>query len=208
MVSTDREAIVAKKMTGLVVALALTAAACGGGAETVGVASLDTDAIEVIEVAVAADIDSEEAMLAFTACLREEGMEIEDPEFDEDGDFRFRPADASGEGDFDREAFEVARTVCDEYLEGSTIGFQQEDRSEMDDMLFEYAACMRDNGYDMADPDVSTSTEPGQGGGEDGKSSPFGDIDKEDPAFQSANEVCQEITGGLPTGGGSGVGGG
>lgn len=196
-----------RTITGIILAMALLAAACGSDTTVAGVASLEADAtFEVIEVAPDSEVDAEEAMLAYTECLRDEGMDVEDPEFDEDGSFRFRPVAADG-GELDREVFQEARVVCDVHLEGVAVGFDQEDRSEIEDTLVAYAACMRDNGYDMADPDLSRERGvPGEG--ESGGGKPFGDIDREDPAFQAADEVCRDITADGPLAGGSTRGGG
>jgi hypothetical protein len=48
---------------------------------------------------------------------------------------------------------------------------------------------MRENGYDMPDPDFSGNGHSGAG--------PFGDaIDIDDPAFQAAARLCEGIIGG------------
>ena len=48
-------------------------------------------------------------------------------------------------------------------LEGVTLGRQQRDLTEFQDTFLEFASCMRDNGYDMPDPDFSNFGQPGQG---------------------------------------------
>jgi hypothetical protein len=67
---------------------------------------------------------------------------------------------------------------------------------------------MRDNGYDMDDPDFS-SFGPGAEGepAEGARVGPFGEIDQDDPDFVAANEACGEILGGLPRVPGQGRGG-
>ena len=201
-----------RTITGIILAMALIAAACGSDTTVAGVASLEADtAFEVIEVAPDAAVDAEEAMLAYTECLREEGMDVEDPEFDEDGSFRFRPVAADG-GELDMGIFQEARVVCEDHLEGVAIGFDQEDHSEIEDTLFAYAACIRDNGYDIADPDFSRERGvPGEGVLGENESSgggPFADLDREDPAFQTADEACRDITADGPLAGGLARGGG
>lgn len=74
---------------------------------------------------------------------------------------------------------------------------------DRDDALLAYAQCMRENGYPMDDPDLSRSG-PGSGGA-------FGDLDRDDPKFQEADDVCRPETlgdGGFGGGGGGGMGGG
>jgi len=195
----------------LFASVALAAAACGGSADAAaGVASLDDTAqANVVESAAVPEMTQEEALLAFTACMRENGIDIDDPTVDADGNLRIgRPnAGAGAEGaDPDRlrdEEFRTAREDCGELLQGVALGFQQTDRTEFDDQLLEFAACMRDNGVDMPDPDF-TEFGPGLGapGEGEGRGGPFGDIDRSDPDFQAAQEACQDILAGFGSGGG------
>jgi hypothetical protein len=185
----------------------LLATACGSGFSDAGLASLDQEAasgdqgiasLDGSEEAAPSDdaggaeVDAEEAMLAFTECLRSEGIDVQDPEFDEDGNFRFRSI-REGVVDLDPEAFREAREACAEELEGVATRFRDVDRTEVEDRLFEYADCMRQNGYEMPDPDFGEfGGGPGTGDGE-GPRGPFGDIDREDPQFQAAAEACSHI---------------
>jgi hypothetical protein len=200
----------------LMVASTIVVAACSGGDSTDGVASLENidspTNLQAEESSIDDDVDVEQAMLDFTQCLRDEGMDIEDPEVDADGQFGFR-AMAESAGDVDRQELREAFETCQSELEGITLRGAGIDRTAIQDTLIEYAACMRDNGYDMEDPDLS-SFGPGGGGGEGQPGEgggPFGDIDPDDPNFVAANEVCQDIfTTGLPRflgGGGQGPGG-
>jgi hypothetical protein len=101
---------------------------------------------------------------------------------------------------------DAAREVCDDELQGVVIGFRDRDRTSEQDVFLEYAICMRENGFDMPDPDFS-NTGPGSEGGGRG---PFGVVDREDPAFASAMEVCGELLSGFgPNGDGPpGIGSG
>lgn len=183
----------------LPVVLALVATACGGsaGADD-GVASLDASAvIDAGATTAAPEPSQEEALLAFTACLRDQGIDVPDPTMDAAGNLRLaRPDTAPGDPGFDRETFRAAREACAEHLQDVTLGFRGEDRTEIEDQLLEFAACVRDNGYDMPDPDFSA--EPGQGGG----GGPFGQIDREDPVFQAAQAACADVLPGIGRGGG------
>ena len=150
-------------------------------------------------------------MLSLAACLRDEGLDIEDPTVDADGNVQFGGFRGQVDGDgvpIDRETIAAAMEACESELEGVALGFGDGgfDLTELQDTLVEYAACMRDNGYDMDDPDLSAfgpgaGGEPGQGAGR-----PFGEIDLDDPDFVAANEVCDEILGGVPGVGGRGFG--
>lgn len=187
-----------KTLTLAFVAMCLVLAACSSGTST-GVASL-SDAVDLERPSEIEDTEptsDEDALLEFASCMRENGIEdFEDPQINADGSIEFR-APAGDAGTIDRELLTVARDACSQHLEGLSIGPGNIDRSEIEDLFVEFASCMRENGYDMPDPDFSG--EPRQGGG------PFTEIDPNDPAFQSAMEACEEIFAGslrLPAQGG------
>ncbi len=194
-----------KRILLLVAVLALVATACGGTADAdEGVASLDSSqSLEASDLTVAPQVNEEEALLAFTQCLRDNGVDVTDPTVDAAGNLRLsRPNDAAGQSQDAREEFRAAREACGELLEGVTLGFQDVDQTELEDRLLEFAACMRENGYeDMPDPDLSDFGTLGQGGG-----GPFGQFDRDDPAFQEAQEQCQEVLAGFGPGPGGGRG--
>ena len=199
----------------------LIAGACGGSSseEGEGVASL-SGAVDDEIVAIpapdgdVAEISAEDALLAFTACMRANGVEIEDPIVDADGavTFAFRGGTGPGDAGFDRETAQAAREECSDLIEGVTLGLGRGDFTEIQDNLFEFAACMRDNGYEMNDPDFSNFGPGGGGGGGGGGEAtfagPFGEIDPDDPAFVSASEACSDILAGFGPGGGRVTGGG
>ena len=189
-----------------IVAFALLVAACSSS-DGEGVASLsDTETTIVQETADDSSADDEEILLEFAACMRDNGAEdFEDPTINADGVPEFNLRGAGGEPD--REAMEVAFEACREQLEGLAFGRGGIDITEVTDALVEFASCMRENGYDMPDPDLSIFGNPGEGGG-----GPFGgNLDPTDPDFISAMEECEGIFENLPFvggGGGSGRGSG
>ena len=194
-------------------AFALLVTACGGSGDAAdGVATLESPDGEMLlqdaTPGVVEDVDAEEAMMALAACLREQGLDIEDPTVDADGNVQFgafRGGGEDGEPVADREEMRAAMEVCQTELDGVALGFggrQDLDQTEMQDTMLEWAACMRDNGYDVADPDLSSlGGEPGAG---DGGGGPFADIDPDDPDFIAAQEACGDIFGGLPVPGAGG----
>lgn len=198
------------RFVALLAAFGLLGAACGGGSVSGdAVASLDDTTGGSTTTTLA--IDTEQVMLEYTQCLRDSGIDIEDPTVDANGNLRFaRPSNLE---DADRETLQEARTACAPILEGIALGLRQEDRTQIEDTIYEYAACMRENGYDMPDPDFSSLGTPGAGGGEGQPRGPFGSIDPSDPDFIDANEVCQSVFADLPgflggARGGPGAGGG
>lgn len=199
-------------------ALFLVAAACGGGDDgaSEGVASLSGASDDEVVAAPLAggesvELTEEEALLTFTACMRDFGIEIEDPTVDAEGNFEFNFRSGAGPQDenFDRDAAQAAREECFGVLEGVTLGFGGEDLTEIQDTLLVYAECVRENGYDIDDPDFSNF---GPGGGDGGQGQdgqfqgPFGVIDPQDPDFIAADEICSEILAGFGPRGGPGGG--
>jgi hypothetical protein len=192
----------------IVVALAVVTAACSGDNGTQVASLADAETLSTIAsegTDDTADVSEEEAILAFSACMRANGIsDFEDPEFDANGGIVFGFRGRVGDGEVDQEAMRQAMDACREHLDGLAFGPGTGDRSEIEDTMYEFAACMRDNGYDMPDPEFGT---PGEGDGQGG--GPFADIDPEDPSYQAAFEICQDVFGGsirLPGAGGPGGG--
>ena len=198
------------KLVLVMAALAMVLAACGTGSPSSAeeVASLesggDAEGALVAPGEGEEPVDREEALLAFAACMRDNGVEMADPTVDANGNVQLARPGQPGEEveEFDREEVEAAREACGEVLDGARLGFEGTDIVELEDTMIEYAQCMRDNGYDMPDPDFS-SFGPGAGGdGEPGQGGPFGALDREDPDFIAAQEACEEILAGFGPGGG------
>lgn len=169
-----------------VVAGAMLLSACGGDDDAAdGVASLD----EVTTTTMAATdrvSDNEQAVLAFTACLRENGLDdLPDPRMDENGNVDLESF-LEIATQVDPDDADVAVQACADLLDDIELGFDQIDFTGLQDTLVEFSACMRDNGFDLPDPDFSNLANL-QGDG------PFGPIDVDDPAFQAALESCDQI---------------
>jgi hypothetical protein len=153
----------------------------------------------------------EEALLAFTECLREQGLEVDDPDFDGTGGFGIAIGGGGGgepgAGGPDAET-RAAMEICQPLMADVRGQFQDLDTSELEDQLYAFAECMRDEGIDWPDPDL-TAFAPGGGAdgpptqgtelgdGPTGGGGPFGggDVDMEDPLVQAALEVCQSDLG-------------
>ena len=144
------------------------------------------------------DLTDEERLLRFADCMRDNGVDFPDPTVDADGSVQFGFRPGAGGGDELRELgrdpdLPTAREACEGLLEGLSFGpgSGNFDTTELQDTLLEFAQCMRDNGVDMGDPDLSNF---GPGGGDDGPGGgPFGGaIDFGDPDVVAALEVCQE----------------
>jgi hypothetical protein len=183
---------------GLILVFALVAAGCSGDDETSQVASLETGTADTSQDAEATEADrvadDEAAILAFTQCLRDQGIEIDDPTVDADGNLQLPPIGLTSESDgTDPEeaiaAFADILASCEEHLEGITPTLSGHDTTEFEDAVLEYAQCMRSHGIDMPDPDFSP----------DGGIIDLGSGDGE--AFEAADAECRPLLARLGLGG-------
>ena len=74
--------------------------------------------------------------------------------------------------------------------------------SSAEDIVLAYTQCLRDEGFDVPDPDFGAG--PGEGGGPAAFADQLRDagIDPDDPAYQAAVEECQSILQGIQQQGG------
>jgi hypothetical protein len=174
----------------LLLVLGLVTAACSGGAEDGSVASLGTDAgVTKVQSAETESIPGEEAVLAFVACLRDEGLDIDDPDIDAEGNLLAPSMHSIAAETLDMAAVHSAFDACRGFLDNVAFSLSSEDLTGREDELLAFAACMREYGYDMPDPDLSGDGHSGAG--------PFGDaIDTDDPDFLEAAKSCEGIVGG------------
>lgn len=177
-------------LVSFVLVLALVAGACSESGDSTKIASLETDLVDTSEDE--GDVDpiaeSEAAMLAFTQCLRDQGIEVDDPTMDADGNMQLPPIniempDVVADPDElpDVTEFEDMIAPCEAHLEGIVATFSSADTTEIEDMLLAYAECMRENGVDMPDPDFSS------GGGVIDLGAIGGD------EFEAAEAVCSPL---------------
>ena len=185
-------------MLGGALAISLLLAACGDSDS--GVASLETtdSGGEATSETVAA-ADSEEELLAFVECMRQEGIDLPDPTVDAEGNLTLGggpgarnngDGEGPGGGGVDAEAFQAASDACGGVPESVTAGFSDADLTEFEDNLLEFTQCLRDGGLDVDDPDLSglgSGEGPGAGGG------PFAELDLDDPEVSAVFEDCQAL---------------
>ncbi len=116
----------------------------------------------------------------FAECLRENGLEVPDPD-PETGSIEFEEVVADQGRDALMEAFEACRDLApDQYSE------QQEPTEEQLDAMQKFAECMRAEGVDVPDPGP-------EGFGPDA-------IDLNDPAVEDAMAVCEDELGSMGRG--------
>jgi hypothetical protein len=162
----------------------MTLSACGGttsatdassgGASADEVASLGTDSVPDADDA-ASTLDADEAALEFSACLRDQGLDVPDIGVDADGNVQVR--DALDAVDPTDGTFRDAMEACGDILAdtgfgggagGPGGGFR--DNVELQDALVELTDCMRDQGFEEA----TELTFGPPGGGEPGDGPPAG----------------------------------
>jgi hypothetical protein len=137
-------------------------------------------------------MDPQEAALAYTECMREHGIDMPDPEFDENGGAMVQTV-GEGSNPADQEELREAEEACSPIMENavSEVEIDPEQEAEMREQMLEYAQCMREHGIDMPDPEF---TENGgvtlEIGGPDGP-----EFSEEE--FNEANEACGQGEGGM-----------
>ena len=194
----------------LALAMAIGVAACGGAASNDGgVVSLASPSGSPGESAApAAPVDPEEAMLAFTKCMKEHGVDIQVAQIVDgssggvqvgggpDAGTEVQPVQP-GNGEFDPKVMEEADKACRDLLPASGMG---DPNATMDpaqaDQILKFAQCMRDHDVDFPDPQFSGNSVTIQMGG-DGE----GAIDPDSKVYQDARAACgEEMPGGAPFG--------
>lgn len=217
--NTSRDAL--RLLPLLVVVVLLAACSGGNAAANDGLATLEEPSQSgegATTTTAPTQADVEEAALAFSQCMRDEGIsDFPDPQFSEGGGgvILSSPDGEDGGIDFESDEVEAAFEVCGEMLERAAFGPDggNFDETEIQDNLLAMAECLRDQGLDVDDPDLSNfgpiaggSPPEGSEGGTEGPEvrtfSIFEDLDLEDPVVQEAMETCQEEVGVGPGSGG------
>ena len=173
-----------------VLSMLLLLSACGAGA---GVATLTGgDDSTPSPTASPSTQDPEEALLAFTECMRENGIDLPDPVFRDAGGGGAQGGDvaeavpgAALPFDPNSDEFRAAQGACEQHLEGLGAlepGEAPELSAEEEEAFLAFAECMRERGIDMPDPgNGGIVVRPGS---ED-------DFDPMSEDFQAAEEECR-----------------
>jgi hypothetical protein len=150
----------------------------------------------------------EDAQVEFAECMRENGIDLPDPETSEGGEggggFRIE----AGEADFDpnSDEFQAAQEKCEPLIEDAVPEGERPDPAEIRDQLHQMTECLRDKGYDVPEPQIEIlGEEDGDGPQTQRIGPPAGSADemeelRDDPEFRQAQEDCSEEAG-LPEGG-------
>jgi hypothetical protein len=154
------------------VALALVAAGCGSSTAASGETTTTSD---------------EDAPIEWARCMRENGVDVPDPQVDDEGRVRVqvgsrgvRPDDAK---------VQAAMRECGNLLRAFRSGGKEpsaEDRARFQEQALKFARCMREHGIDMPDPKFDGSGGFMQVGPPPGSN-------RDSATFRNASEACREL---------------
>jgi hypothetical protein len=194
-------------MGGVVVAVALGVllAACGGGGGGGRVASAGGKSASQSnndDNDKASKAETEEAFRKFARCMREHGLDVSDPQFDEGGGSVVFGGSAQGgeQAPPDQQKFDQANKECRHFIKGvvneSGRKPDPKEQKKIQGQALAFAKCMREHGIDLPDPKFDDGRVQQQLGGGD----------PNDPTFKQAQKVCAKKAG-LPKPGKKGPGG-
>ena len=178
----------------LLIVLVVALAACSGGATgNNGVATLNS-ADPGASAAPSASINPQDALLAYARCMREHGIDMPDPQFDQtNGKFQVQIG-ANGAKPTDKQKVDAAQQACQHFMDGVAFGPGKggEIDQETQEALLAFAKCMREHGIDFPDPQFEDGGMVRVGGGD----TPA--FDPNSKKFQDAQEACRSL---MPGGG-------
>ena len=192
------------------VAVVALVSACSGAANGPGVATLDDPSASGSPGAspAASALTPQDAALAYARCMRENGVDMPDPQVTTGSGGEVK-IDQQGGAPVSKEKMNAADMVCRHFMaEAAPNGQGPAMSAEDQDKVLAFAKCMREHGIDMPDPDFTGGgfAIRVNGGSESGGTGP-----KEDPAFKTAEAACSSLlpgkmgTGGTDSNGGPGT---
>jgi hypothetical protein len=157
----------------LLAALAATASlvACGGEESQPASSGNDRQA------------QNRKAMLDLARCMRENGVNMPDPQFEPGGRVRMM----MGARDTDPATMRKAEQACSQYREAiKPPEMSAAQREEFRKAALEHARCMREQGSDFPDPEFD------ENGGAQVRIGRGSGIDPESAEFRKAQEACRD----------------
>jgi hypothetical protein len=207
----------ARRTAAALAAIVVLVAACGGDSDddAEGVASIAAQSNAVTVSGSPEDTagTGEDALIAYTECMRTEGIDMPDPQFDADGNLVNGIFD---EVDTESDEYQAAQDVCGGLLDSAVQELGEEvDTAALQDAMLAFSDCLRGEGLDVGDipvdgdtgGDSNQGTGAGQGGsagnpaagsgpgdvlgeGPEATAEVFG-LDPDDPAVIAGIETCQ-----------------
>jgi hypothetical protein len=174
-------------MAVLTAALALAMTGCAGesGGEDVATAGGTPTATATAGAEDVQTGDMAEQMRKFAACMRENGIDMPDPEVDGEGRVVMRGPGGGGGPEPDREKVEAAQQACKKYLPngGEPPKLSAEDMEK----ARQHSKCMRENG-------VPNFPDPQPDGGMQIQVGPGTGIDPQSQEFKDAQKKCEQFS--------------
>jgi hypothetical protein len=170
----------------LVGVLTLAVAGCGGGNNSDGVASLNgANKPTTTTTGPLSKQDAKQAALAFARCMRQNGIDMPDPQFSGNRITQEFKAGPGSKGPDDPK-FKAAQQACNKYLPngGQPPKLNPQERQQ----LVEFARCMREHGIDVPDPDPNGGIVVKRSGA-NGRTVPE---PEDDPKFKAAQQACEQ----------------
>jgi hypothetical protein len=144
-------------------------AACGGDSDTTtakgkdtGVATVKTDppsdGVKADPAATNAPESKDAKGIKWAQCMRDNGVAMEDPTVDADGNLQFQPPSGGQTANMST-AFEA----CQALSEGLDLGGSAAQQETFSDALLAFTTCLRGEGLDVGDMDLNAG--PGNGEG-------------------------------------------
>jgi hypothetical protein len=174
--------------------LVVLSACTGGAGSSNGVATLNS-ADPAASAAPSASMSPQDALLAYARCMRDHGIDMPDPQFDDtNGKFNVQIG-AAGSKPTDKQKIDAAQQACQHFMDGVAFGpGGGEIDQETQDALLAFARCMREHGIDFPDPQFEDGGKVMIGGGANGAPA----FDPSSKKFQDAQEACRSL---MPGGG-------
>lgn len=146
------------------ISVALIATACGSGSNaSAQVASLGTTTGTSPEAT--SPVNTQDALLKYAACMRQNGIDMPDPTFDADGNPTGGGFGRNSGIDRSTTEFQTAQTACGDLLQGvqlGGLGRNGVDRAQIQNSINDFTACLRDEG--LAVDDITFGPPAGAGG--------------------------------------------
>jgi hypothetical protein len=133
-------------------------------------------------------VNEEDRAFAFAACMRENGVDMADPEINADGGIRMQLGGPKGKA-VDKKTIEAAQQKCKEFepFGGKPPKLDPKQIEAMQKM----AQCMREHGVDVPDPGEDGLVEIHKES-KDGKGTNAAGINPDDPKVEAAIKACQK----------------
>lgn len=133
----------------------LIALACGSISPDVATLDKASGTIRIEPIAATSVPVSDEAkVMAFTQCMRDQGIQYKDPIVDSNGNVQ-RPVPVE-DVKYTRAELAKPYSACSDHLEGITFGRERPNLVEAVDRAVKLSTCLRSKGFKIDDPTIET----------------------------------------------------